>query len=234
MSELAFVVGATGYTGRAVVEALRAAGRETVAHVRPQSPRLAEWAQRFEALGARVDTTPWEAEAFGETLLRLEPTLVFSLLGTTRKRSAKEGRAATAGYEEIDYGLTKIALDASCAVEPPPRFVYLSSVGAHPDTRNPYLAARAKVETALRASGLPCVIARPSFITGPDRDDGRLLERVGAGVGDVALGLVGALGGRRLRARYASTTNAQLARGLIRQADGATEQVVVAEGSDLR
>lgn len=234
MTDPAFVVGATGYTGRAVVEALRAAGRETVAHVRPTSSRLAEWTQRFEALGATVDATPWEAEAFRATLVRLAPSLVFSLLGTTRKRSAQEGRGALAGYEEVDYGLTKIALDAACAVDPAPRFVYLSSIGAHPDTRNPYLAARAKVEAALRASGIPCLIARPSFITGPDRDDGRLLERVGAGVGDVALGLVGALGGRRLRARYASTTNAQLARGLIRAADAASEQVVVAEGADLR
>ena len=49
-----------------------------------------------------------------------------------------------------------------------------------------------------------------------------------------ALGLVGALGGRRLRDRYASTTNTQLARALIRVADQADAQVVVAEAADLR
>jgi nucleoside-diphosphate-sugar epimerase len=234
VSGVAFVAGATGFTGRAVVAALRAGGRPTVAHVRPASPRLEEWRRRFEALGATVDTTPWEPEAFRDTLAKVAPAQVYALLGTTRKRASREGKTAVEGYEAVDYGLTKILLDAASGVSPPPRFVYLSSVGVSPGVRNPYLAARAKVEAALRLSGVPCVIARPAIITGAGRDDGRLMERVGASFGDAALGLAGLLGGSRLRQRYGSTTNDILAQALIRLADSAQHSVIVAEGADLR
>ncbi|MBA3548122.1 MAG: hypothetical protein H0T76_16695 [Nannocystis sp.] len=40
MSPIAWVAGATGYTGRALVAALRAQNITTHAHVRPDSPAL--------------------------------------------------------------------------------------------------------------------------------------------------------------------------------------------------
>ncbi|MGE0710219.1 MAG: NAD(P)H-binding protein [Planctomycetota bacterium] len=234
MSSPIFVAGATGYTGRAVVAALRERDLPTVAHVRPDSPRLEEWRARFATLGATVDATPWEPAALAATLRRLAPATVFALLGTTARRAGREGRRATEAYEQIDYGLTKMLIDAAGTLDPPPRLVYLSSIGVHPGVRNPYLAARARAEEALAASGLPHVIARPSFITGPDRDEARLGERVGAALADCALGVVGALGGRRLRDLYRSTTNQTLGRALVRLALEAREPRVIAEGADLR
>ncbi|MBL8944959.1 MAG: NAD(P)H-binding protein, partial [Myxococcales bacterium] len=192
----AFVAGATGYTGRAVVEALRAQGIETVAHVRPDSSRKAEFQARFAALGATVDHTPWEAEAIGETLRRVQPTLVFALLGTTRARARNEGMAATQAYARVDYGLTKWLVDGAVTCRPQPRFVYLSAAGVAADARGAYVAARARSEAALRDSDLPWTIARPSFITGVDRDESRPLERVGAALGDGLLAIAGLLGGR--------------------------------------
>src|SRR5215217_2597869 len=82
----AFVAGATGYTGREVVRALVARGVRAVAHVRPDSPRLAEWRERFGEVGADVDATPWEEPAIRAALARWRPTHVFALLGTTRER----------------------------------------------------------------------------------------------------------------------------------------------------
>ena len=82
-----FVAGATGYTGREVVRRCAELGAETVAHVRPDSARIHEWERRFGALGARVDATPWELQAMCATLVRLRPTHVFALLGTTRARA---------------------------------------------------------------------------------------------------------------------------------------------------
>ena len=99
----AFVAGATGYTGREVVRVLRESGVSTVAHVRPDSPRLAEWRARFGALGAEVDTTPWDAPAMATTLARVQPAIVFALLGTTRRRArAAAERGAAESYASVD------------------------------------------------------------------------------------------------------------------------------------
>lgn len=228
------MAGATGYTGRAVVEALRERGIDTIAHVRPDSSRLAEFRTRFEGLGATADQTPWEAEAMVETLGRLAPTLVFALLGTTRARARTEGMAAQQAYARVDYGLTKWLIDAAVACASATRFVYLSAAGVRPDARSAYVAARARSEAALRDSGLPWTIARPSFITGDDRDEARPLERIGASVGDGVLAVAGLLGGRRLRDRYRSTDARTLARGLVRVALDPAFERRVAESEDLR
>lgn len=233
-SPVAFVAGATGYTGRAVVEVLRSQGVRTVAHVRPDSPRKDEFRARFEGLGAEVDNTPWEAEAIAETLQRLAPTIVFALLGTTRTRARSEGMAAQQAYARIDYGLTKWLIDgaAKCAVRP--RFVYLSAIGVRDDASNAYVAARARSEAALRESEVPWTIARPSFITGSDRDESRPLERIGAKVGDGVLAVAGLLGGGKLRERYRSTDATTLARGLVRVAMDPAFERRVAQSEDLR
>lgn len=214
----AFVAGATGYTGRAVVEALRARSIATVAHVRPDSARGEELRRRFEGQGATVDQSPWEADAIAATMRAHAPTMIFALLGTTRSRARSEGMGAVQAYARIDYGLTKWLIDAAVACEVPPRFVYLSAATVKPGTRNAYLAARVRCEDALRDSGLPWTIARPSFISGGDREESRPLERVGSVVGDAALAVVGLFGGGKMRDRYRSVDAATLGRGLVRVA----------------
>lgn len=231
---IAFVGGATGYTGRAVVEALVAQGVRTVAHVRPDSSRRAEWTERWQAQGAEVDATPWEPTGLTEALRALQPTVVLALLGTTRARARSEGKDAIEGYETVDYGLTMMLLDAARACESRPRFVYLSAAGLSEATKNPYMRVRVRVEQALRDGDLPFTIARPSFITGSERDEPRVGERVGAMVADRLLGLAGMLGGSTLRDRYRSMTNVQLARGLVRVALDPAFENRVAEGEDLR
>lgn len=230
---LAFVAGATGYTGRAVVEALVARGVRAVAHVRPDSPQRAEWTERWQQQGAEVDATPWEPAALGEALARLRPTLVFALLGTTRARARREGRGAVEAYETIDYGMTMMLRDAAEASGCRPRFVYVSMAALPQSSRNPYVDVRIRVERALREGTLPYTIARPAIITG-GRDEPRLGEAIGASVIDGALAVAGLLGARRLRDRYRSMTNVELARGLVRVAmDPACENQVV-EGDALR
>jgi hypothetical protein len=78
------------------------------------------------------------------------------------------------------------------------------------------------------------VIARPSFITGErERDDIRLGERAASLLGDGVLAIAGALGARRARARYRSTTPDVLASALIRLAE-APERDRIADGAELR
>jgi len=218
MSEdTAFVAGATGYTGREVVRALRERGVAVIAHVRPDSGRLAEWRERFASMGAATDTTPWDEAAITATLRQRAPTLVYALLGTTRARMKEERDAASAAdYEAIDYGLTALLMRASLAAGHRPRFVYLSSASTGANARGAYLKARWKAEEALRASGLPYVIARPSFITGADRDQARPMERFGAAATDGLLAVAGVFGLRRIRDRYRSTSNIVLAEALVK------------------
>ena len=218
----AFVVGATGFTGREVVRLLMEKGVPTVAHVRPDSPRLEEWKERFSAVGAEVDATVWEEAAMKETLLRIGPASIFALLGTTRARMHAAVRAgkdpASQSYEAVDYGLTALLIEAARETGLTPRVVYLSAAGVKDTSRSAYYRARSQAEALLRSSGLPYTIARPSFITGPGRDDNRPLERVGAVVGDGLLAVAGKLGARKMQARYASTTNVRLAKSLVRLA----------------
>ena len=76
---------------------LVARGVRTVAHVRPDSPRVDEWRQRFETAGAAVDSTPWGDAEMVHTLSTLQPTHVFSLLGTTRARRRESAARGDGG-----------------------------------------------------------------------------------------------------------------------------------------
>lgn len=230
---VAFVAGATGFVGRAVVERLRGRAR-VIAHVRPESKRLAQWRERLAAQGGEVDASPWQLEALTEALRRHRPTHLFGLLGTTRKQAKAEGITGDP-YEAIDYGLTKLLIDAAVAAGGAPRFTVLSSIGVGPRSGG-YLGAHWKAEEALRASGLPWLVARPSFIApggdGARRDDSRPGEKVAAVIADGALRVAGLLS-RRTRDRYASTTPERLADALVRHAlDGPPDRIL--EGADLR
>jgi len=227
----ALVLGATGFVGREVVRQLCVRGATTVAHIRPDSKSLTEWRGKLEALGAAVDTTPWDAAALAARLRVLEPAQIYILIGTTRSR-AKADRVAGNIYEAIDLGLTQLAVDAARASERRPRLVYLSSVGADAKARSAYLAARGRAEQVVMTAGLPWVIARPSIITG-ERDDGRAGERSAAVIGDGLLAVAGVLGGRKLRDRYRSTTPDVLASALIRLGE-APEHDRIVDGADLR
>lgn len=230
----AFVAGATGYTGREVVRALRERGVETHAHIRPGSQAEATARPAFEAQGALVDTTPWEAREMTATMRRLQPGCVFALLGTTKKRAkAESGLSPAEAYEKIDYGLSALLLQAVREAGIRPRFVYLSSLGVSDDAKLPYTAVRARFERELRESGLPFTIVRPSFITG-DREEPRPGEAIAAHIADAALSIVGALGASRLRDRYRSVNAHDLADALVTAALDPEREGATLSMDDLR
>jgi len=233
---VAFVGGATGFVGRATVAALCRRGVRTLAHVRPDSTKLATWRERFAADGAEVDTTAWDAAALAARFRAVAPTHVFVLIGTTRARAKADGVAGDI-YETIDVGLTRLLAGAAAAVATAggtaPRLIYLSSVGASETAGSAYLRARGRAEAAVRSAGVPWAIARPSIISGPGREDDRPAERLAAGVTDGALAVVGALGGRRVRDKYRSTTPDILAAALVRIGlDDPRDRIF--EGAELR
>lgn len=233
MSEMnAFVAGATGFTGRAVVEALRAAGATAIAHVRPDSSDLALWRDRFASIGATVDTSEWNAREMADTLQKHHITHVFCLIGTTRERAKAAGQSAIASYQAVDFGLTKLLADAAVASKCAPRFIYLSSAGASATAMGAYLQARWRAEEAVRNSGLPFAIARPSIITG-DRAQARPAEKFSATLVDQTLSVAGFFGAKTLRDRYRSTDNTTLARALLRIAVAKNGSIVY-ESEELR
>lgn len=227
----ALVFGATGFVGREVVRQLCVRGARVVAHVRPDSSRLATWRETFDVLGAAVDTTAWQLAPLTARLRELAPAQIYVLIGTTRSR-ARTDQVVGDIYRAVDLGLTRLVVDAARAAGGQPRIAYLSSVGASREARTAYLRARGEAEDVVIASGLPYVIARPSIITG-DREEARLGERTAGVVGDAMLAVAGVFGARKLRATYRSTTPDILASALIRHAEGPAANVTLA-GDDLR
>lgn len=232
----AFVGGATGYTGREVVRALVARGVRTIAHVRPDSPHLEDLTGQFAREGAEVNSTPWDDAALAKTFAEVRPTLVFALLGTTRERArlaekAEKGAGASQTYDAVDYALTAKLLRAATPVGA--KFVYLSALGAGSPS-SAYYAARFKAEAEIQQSGLPYVIARPAFITGPDRAEPRPGERIGAAALDGVLSFAALFGARGLKARFASMSAKDLGGALVALALSPAEVRTVAEPTKLR
>jgi uncharacterized protein YbjT (DUF2867 family) len=215
----AFVAGATGYTGREVVRELAQRGADVVAHVRPDSPRLAEWQRRFETNGAQADASLWQIDALEAAFARYNPTHIFALLGTTRARAreaAKAGRDES--YSSVDYELTSILINAARTCAPAAHFIYLSSIGVDGVTRSSFLDVRRRLEAELKESGLHYVIARPAFISGADREEFRFGERVGASITKVVLTIADAVGIKALSRRFKTMSGKQLARALVNAA----------------
>lgn len=213
----AWIAGATGYTGSNLVRHLAAAGAEVHAHVRPESRSRPELQEEWLRAGVTTHRLPWDHEALAAALVAIEPTVVFSLLGITKK-GAKQEAAASGGqaptYQSVDLGLTLMLLEAAKASVPEARFVFLSSLGTRPSQLNAYLNTRWQAEQAIKASGVPFTIVRPSIISGPDRREARTMERFGAFIVDTGAGVLGGLGMTKTSDRIRSISGEALAKNL--------------------
>lgn len=212
--KIAFVAGATGYTGSALVPLLIDAGWAVYAHVRPDSPSLDAWVENFEAHGAFVDTTPWDEAAVRQRFECIKPNAIFALLGTTKKRAKSPTSAIEDTYMAVDYGLTALLRRAAEDAAPSARFVYLSALGVSPNSRSGYVRARAKLEAELREGDLDYTIIRPAIIAG-DREDSRKGEEFGAAaVAGVVAGLR-LVGARRAAANFRTRSGHELAQNCL-------------------
>ena len=157
-----------------------ARGVRTVAHVRPDSARVDEWRAAFRGArcGGRHDAVGRRRDGGDAVDAAADARLLAARHDACAATRSRRRAAQAESYESIDFGLTAMLIRAAVASGSKPRFVYLSSLGVREHTSNPYLVARWRAESLLRASGLPYTIARPSFITGPGRDESRPLERV--------------------------------------------------------
>ncbi len=208
------VFGATGYTGRHVVSQLVQRGHTVFAHTRSPS-------QTFLP-GVQVVQCAWSDDAIRTCVQEAAPDVIFLLLGTTQKRM----RAEHASYETVDVGLTRMAAQAASTLEQKPRLILLSALGASEKSMSAYSKSRAHMEEAVRASGCPWCLVRASFITGPDRQEYRPLERGAAVVFTGLLRGVSALGGKAFAERYRPRTGAEWAEVLVHAAEEKRSGVV--------
>lgn len=206
--------GATGYTGSYLLKYLCERQHQVIAHIRPNSNQL-EKADCFEKQGAEVDVFPWEFKTLKRTLKLINPDAIFSVLGTTKKRKRESETPEEENYHHVDYGLNKMLIDACIEAGIQPTFIYLSAAGVSAKRTSKYMQARYNVEEYLAMSGLPYRIARPSFITGPDRDEDRPSERIGALLSDALLSAASLIGFVGFKKRYVSIEGSTLAKALI-------------------
>jgi len=233
-SQKSFVVfGATGYTGRAVVEQLAAAQIPVLAHVRPDSQRIElidSWQKKNSIEVARV---PWDRGALAALATSRPNAIVISALGITRSGARAEARrtgSKAPTYQTVDRDLTLMAFEAFSQAD---RFVYLSAAGVDGGFRNDYVNARRDVEATLQASEAAWTVARPGFITGDDRDESRPAERFGAAMSNSVLSLLSPLTGGKLD-KWRSMTGSQLATALIDLALDPNALRHIAEPEELR
>lgn len=151
------VAGGTGFTGRAIVRALRERGH------------------RVRVL-SRGTANPWPGDAGIEMAqgdVRDRASLDPALAGVSVVVAAVqfpghpvEVPAAGLTYDEYDRKGTE-NLVAAAVTAGATRFVYVSGAGVGEGRREEWFVAKEKAEDAVRASGLEWVIVRPSWMYGP-------------------------------------------------------------------
>ncbi len=141
------VVGATGRLGGTIARELLARGRAVRILARPGSPY-----EPLAALGAHVAMGDLRDGSSLRDACRDVDTVV------TTANSARRGGADT--VETVDLQGTRHLLDAAVAAGVG-RIVYTSVLGVTEASPVPFLAAKARSEAALRASGTPWTILAP-------------------------------------------------------------------------
>lgn len=147
-----FVTGATGFVGRALVQALRAHGWAVRCLVRHGSER------DLRGLGAieRVEGDVLVRRGLEEDMTGCQA--VIHLVGIIRER-------AGATFEAVHVQGTRHVLEAAAAAGVR-RYLHMSALGTRPGARSRYHQTKWAAEEAVRASGLLWTIFRPSVIYG--------------------------------------------------------------------
>lgn len=162
---VAFVAGATGFTGRAIAaQDADALGVEVRLQVRPESKSKETLGGDPRIVEVGLDDSGRLAEAMRGA------DAVLQLIGTVRARFD-----ALTSYESVDYGTTLALLEAAKAAKVS-HFLLLSSVGAGLGWGS-YLSWKKRTEEAVRESGLSFTIVRPSYLAG----DAQFPERLSLG-----------------------------------------------------
>jgi len=149
------VTGGAGFVGGHVVHALRADDKPVRALVRNsrRAAKLESWAVEL-AEGDMTDLASLRSALAGvDTVVHLA--------------AIRQGRPEQFQRVMVDGTRNLLAEAAERGVR---RFVHMSALGTSEETKDlvPYYGAKWQTEQDVKASGIPYVIFRPSFIFGPD------------------------------------------------------------------
>lgn len=176
----AFVTGANGFLGQALVRALRAGGHAVRALVRGGSSSSLEQAGAEVLRGDALDPAVLARGVSGADV-------AFHLAGVRRA-------TARGDFERGNVDSTRLLLDACAAVRPAPRFVLAGSLAAagpsadgkrEDDPLHPhewYGESKAEAERLAFTYGerVPVVVARPPRIMGPGDRENLMFFRIAA------------------------------------------------------
>lgn len=153
------VAGGTGFLGSAFVRELCDAGRRVVVLTRDPS-KLADRFPGRDVEGREGDVTrPATLEGALDDVSVVVQSVQFPGFPVERP-----SRGHT--FREVDgRGTANVAAEASRAGVD--RMVYLSGVGADPDSEKPWFRAKAMAERAVREGAFAHSIVRPSWVYGP-------------------------------------------------------------------
>lgn len=148
------IAGGTGFLGRHVAEALRAAGHSVVLLARGTRP--AGPGAGVEIVQADAASGPLPPEA-----LRGADAVV-NLIGIKREDAGQT-------FERVHVGASRHLLDAAGAAGAR-RFVQVSVVCSRPDPASAYHDTKWRAEELVRAGGLDATVLKPGVIYGPGDD----------------------------------------------------------------
>ncbi len=102
------------------------------------------------------------------------PDIAISALGTTLRQAGSHDAFSAVDHDAV-LAFARTACGAGAR-----RFILVSSVGAHPSSRNFYLATKGKAEASVQAVGFDRLdILRPGLLRGKRHGDTRIGERIG-------------------------------------------------------
>jgi NADH dehydrogenase len=148
-----FVVGAAGFIGSHLVRELRSEGHAVrcLARTEEKAERCVE--EGFEARVGDITNPDSLRGALDGT------RMVVNLAGIIAERAGQSFEAIhVRGTENL------LAESAHAGVE---HFFYQSALGADPNSHAHYHTTKARAEEAVKASGIPYTIFRPSLVVGP-------------------------------------------------------------------
>lgn len=154
------VAGGTGFIGSAVVRHLLARGREVcVMTAHPERARA-----RVERLGVRMVVGDLRDPASLERAVAGAESVVQA---TAFPNYPMERPRRGYTFEEFEARGTRRLVEAARRAGAR-KFVYASGVGAAPEARRSWFRAKWEGEQAVRASGVPFAVIRPSWVYGPE------------------------------------------------------------------